>query len=108
MGNLADYREDLERLAFDGSLTAAHYLAKVYEGGYGVAQADALLYAWVRWGLREGKRTLHGDSRANFSAWLELLRQNLRTEDQRRGLRTFNQLKVARDALHRDWSKAPA
>jgi uncharacterized protein len=108
MGNLSDYREDLERLALDGSLTGAHYLAKMYEGGLGVEQDNALLYAWVRWGLREGKLTLDDDSRGTFRDWLWLLKQDLPADDQRRGLQSFNQLKVTRDALHRDWSIASA
>lgn len=33
MGDLLDYREDLERLAIDGNLSAAHWLAKMCEGG---------------------------------------------------------------------------
>jgi hypothetical protein len=98
----------LEKLALDGSAAAARHLAKMYEGGLGVEQDNALLYAWVRWGLREGKLTPDNDSRENFSAWHARLKQDLPAEDQRCGLRAFNQLKVARDALHRDWSKAAA
>ena len=103
MGNLADYREDLERLALDGSLSAAHWLARMYESGLGVEKDDALLYAWVRWGLRRGKLGIEDDGFGNFRAWLETLKQDLPPEDQRRGLRAFNALKLARDALHRDW-----
>ena len=74
MGNLADYREDLERLALGGSLVAAHHLARMYEGGLGVEQDDAMVYAWVRWGWREGDGTLEDDARADLWYWLSDLR----------------------------------
>ena len=108
MGNLSDYREDLERLALDGSLTSAHWLARMYEDGLGVEKDNALLYAWVRWGAREGKPRPDDEAIGNFIGWFELLKRDLPAKDQRRGLLAFNNLKLARDALQRDWSKAPA
>ncbi|MFO1315660.1 MAG: tetratricopeptide repeat protein [Burkholderiales bacterium] len=107
MGRLSDYREDLERLALEGDLSAAYWLARMYEGGYGVEHDDAMAYAWVRWAVRRGKREIDDDF-GNCCAWLENLRAELSGEEQQRGLRAFNRLALARDALHRDWTMATA
>jgi hypothetical protein len=101
MGNLCDCGEELESLALEGSLTAAHCLATMYAGGLGVAKDRALEYAWVRWGLREGVLSQDDDGRGNFEGWLTLLRAELPREQQRHGLREFNRLREARDLLRR-------
>jgi len=108
MGNLSDYREDLERLALDGSLTATHFLARMYERGLAVEQDNATLYAWVRWGARECAPRADDDLRASLPAWLALLERDLPAADQERGLATLAVFEAARDALHRDWGKRPA
>lgn len=96
MGNLADYREELERLALGGSLTAAHHLGRMYEGGLGVEQDAAMVYAWVRWGWRECRGALEDDARAALGYWLSDLRFCLPAADRQRGLEAFNRCRVVR------------
>lgn len=105
MGNLSDYREDLERLALEGSRASAYFLAKMYEGGYGVDPDGASFYAWVRWGALEATDTKGNSPHSNFGGWLEQLEDELPAAVQSHGLQTIDQLKVAREALRRDWGK---
>ncbi|HEU0188320.1 MAG TPA: tetratricopeptide repeat protein [Gallionellaceae bacterium] len=47
--SLADYRDEIEQAALDGSIIAALCMAKLYDRGLGVEPDTAQVYAWFRW-----------------------------------------------------------
>ena len=48
-GNLADYQEELETLALDGSREAACFLSQMADWGLGRDKDPAQCWAWLRW-----------------------------------------------------------
>ena len=54
LGNLADYRIEIEQQARGGSLRAALSLARMYKGGLGVDSDPVMGYAWLLLGARHG------------------------------------------------------
>lgn len=53
MGNLVDYRKQLEALALAGNQSAALNLAKMYDRGLGVEKEQALMFAWLTWARKD-------------------------------------------------------
>ena len=53
LGNLADYREEIEATALKGNAVAALSLAKMYDKGLSVKADRVTAVAWLRWGRDE-------------------------------------------------------
>lgn len=53
--SLAEYREEIELAALNGSIVAALCLAKIHDRGLGVEIDPAQVYAWFRWARLHGK-----------------------------------------------------
>ncbi len=55
IASLADYREEIELAALNGSIVGALCMAKIYDRGLGVEIDPAQVYAWFRWAKLHGK-----------------------------------------------------
>lgn len=53
VGNLADYREELEEIALAGNQIASLCLAKVYDRGLAVEKDQATMFAWLLWAMKD-------------------------------------------------------
>ncbi len=51
---LAEYQEEIESAALNGSILAALCMAKKFDHGLGVNEDTALAYAWVQWARLHG------------------------------------------------------
>lgn len=49
IGNLCDYREELQDLALAGNSAAAKHLSQIHNLGLGVEKSMPLTWAWIRW-----------------------------------------------------------
>ena len=56
LGTLADYHDQIEADAKDGSVLSALCLAKMYDRGLGVERSAAEMFMWLMWGGYRGTR----------------------------------------------------
>ena len=49
LGNLAEYRAELEKMALSGSQMASLFLSRIYNRGFGVEKSQPMTWAWISW-----------------------------------------------------------
>lgn len=63
---LAEYQEELENAALNGSIVASLCLSKKYDHGIGTDPDNAQVYAWHRWAKLHGT---HDDAEDDLEEW---------------------------------------
>jgi len=59
LGNIVEYRAELEEMALSGSQLASLYLSRIYNRGFGVDRSQAMTWAWISWAKKNCLRDVY-------------------------------------------------
>jgi TPR repeat protein len=62
LGNIAEYRPELEDLALAGSQLASLFLSRIYNRGFGIEASQSMTWAWIWWAREHCSSDVYADS----------------------------------------------
>ena len=93
---LAEYQEEIESAALNGSILAALCMAKKFDHGLGVSEDTALVYAWVQWARLHGT---HDDVEDELDEWEGYVTAVTGEADIVRGNKLLNEMRGRADEM---------
>lgn len=72
MGNLIDYKDEIEDAALLGSVLAALCLAKIYSRGITVSRSKSQTWAWLQWASRHGSHDDEPQLLEELQVWVAI------------------------------------
>ena len=92
--SLADYREEVELAALNGSIVAALCLAKIFDRGLGVEIDPAQVYAWFLWAKLHGKFDDAADEMEEWEGYVSVVTSE---EEVERGKTLLEEMRMRAD-----------
>lgn len=93
VGNLSDYREELQDLALSGNAAAAMRLSQIHNLGLGVEKSMPLTWAWIRWARECCQPCDDEDLAAEIASAYGFYRNSLDADDRKHGDRVVRALR---------------
>jgi uncharacterized protein len=96
MGNIADYREELQDIALSGNAIAAKHLCEIHNLGLGVEKSMPLTWTWVRWAKECCLPPDDAEDVAEIAASYAFYKDCLDPDDRKEGDRVLKELEKSR------------
>lgn len=93
---LAEYQEEIENAALNGSILAALCMAKKYDHGLGTDTDAAQVYAWVQWARLHGTHDQDDDELEQWEGYVSAVTSE---EDVERGKKLLNEMRGRADDM---------
>ena len=93
---LAEYQEQIENAALQGSVIAALCMAKKYDHGLGTEPDTAQAYAWVQWARLHGT---HDEDEDELEQWENYANAITTEDDLARGKKLLNEMRGRADEM---------
>jgi len=93
---LAEYQEEIENSALNGSILAALCMAKKYDHGLGADTDVAQVYAWVQWARLHGTHDQDDDELEQWEGYVSAVTSE---EDVERGKKLLNEMRGRADEM---------
>ena len=94
---LAEYRDEIENAALNGSILAALCMAKKYDHGLGTDPDTAQVYAWLQWAKLHGT---HDNDEDELDEWESYVNAITSKEDKIRGKELLEEMRKRADAMN--------
>jgi len=93
---LAEYQEEVENAALNGSVVAALCMAKKFDHGLGVSEDAAQVYAWLQWAKLHGT---HDDVEDELEEWESYVTAITSEADMARGKKLLEEMRGRADDM---------
>jgi len=93
---LAEYQDELESAALNGSIVAALCMAKKFDHGLGISVDTAQVYAWLQWAKLHGT---HDDVEDELDEWEVYVKAISNEADIARGQELLEEMRKRADAV---------
>jgi len=94
---LAEYQQEVENAALNGSIIAALCMAKKFDHGLGVNEDSARVYAWLQWARLHGT---HDDVEDELDEWESYVSAITSEADIERGKILLNEMRGRADEMN--------
>ena len=95
MANIADYLDELQKIALTGDATVSRCLTEIHNLGLGAEKSMSLTWAWAKW-AKEGCRTSEDfDEATGIEEAYAFYKDYLSADDRREGERVLTKLLAA-------------
>lgn len=93
---LAEYQEEIENAALNGSILAAICMAKKFDHGLGISEDTAQVYAWTQWARLHGT---HDENEDELDEWESYVKAITSAADIERGNKLLNEMRGRADEM---------
>lgn len=93
---LAEYQEEIESAALNGSVLAALCMSKKYDHGLGTDPDTAQIYAWLQWARLHGTHDENDDELAEWETYVTAITGE---QDIERGKKLLNEMRGRADEM---------
>jgi TPR repeat protein len=95
LGNIAEYRAELEEMALSGSQLASLFLSRIYNRGFGVDKSQPMTGAWISWAWERCLRDVYTDTAQEVGKAYDFYHMGITWENRREGQRLLKDLRAA-------------
>jgi len=95
LGNIAEYRAELEVMALSGSQLASLFLSRIYNRGFGVDKSQPMTWAWIYCAKKYGLSDVYPDTAQELDEAYHFYHMCITSENRKEGQRLLRNLRAA-------------